>query len=130
VGPYQTSPVVVDDDNQVLVPLLVGGLIDPDAPCTLEAPLAARGLQVGADAGADLADGVSPRRRWPDPRAARHTTQSLKSRVKRDLGLAQGIASTRTPCSGQATHLVAYSRKHVDRARSIALHDRGLGDLS
>ena len=36
VGPYQPSPVVVDNDNQVLVALLVGGLIDPDAPCTLE----------------------------------------------------------------------------------------------
>ena len=112
MGPYQTSPVVVDDDNQVLVALLVGGLIDPDAPCTLEAPLAARGLQVGAD----LAERVSLHARELRDGAGRiravpgHATHSLKSRVKRDLGLAQGTASTRTPCSGQATRLVAYSR--------------------
>ena len=81
VGPYQPSPVVVDNDNQVLVVLLVGGLIDPDAPCALEAPLAARGLQIGVDARAHLTERVplharAPRQCWPDPCSARHATHS------------------------------------------------------
>ena len=75
---------------------------------------AACGLQVGADAGAHLAERVPLHARELRDGAGRicvrHATYSLKSRVKRDLGLAQGTASTRTPCSGQATRLVAYSR--------------------
>lgn len=63
-------------------------------------------------------------------RTARHATQSSKSRVNRDLCLAHGTDSTSTPCSGQETRRVLYSRKHIDLARSMARHDLGPGGLS
>lgn len=63
-------------------------------------------------------------------RTARQATQPSKSRVNRDPRRAHGTDSTSTPCSGQETRRGLYSRKHVDLARSIARHSRGLGDLS
>jgi hypothetical protein len=55
-SPHQAPAVVVDDDNQVAVAPLVGDLIDPDATEAVEA--VDLGVDVGADAGHDGADGA------------------------------------------------------------------------
>ena len=58
VRPYEAAAVVVDDDGEVLLALLVGGLVDADAPRPVEPSAPAGGLELGVDAGADAADRV------------------------------------------------------------------------
>ena len=53
-GPHQTSGVVIDHDNQIAVPALVGDLIDPDPTQTIEA--IDSGFDVVIDSGDDRAD--------------------------------------------------------------------------
>ena len=53
---------------------------------------------------------------------ARHATQSSKSRACLDPCLAHGTRSTRTPCSGHVTLAGPYPGKHLDLAKSMALH--------
>jgi hypothetical protein len=57
-GPHQPAGVVVDHDHQVLVPALVGDLIDPDPLEPLE-PVDA-GVDVGHDPGDDVAHRAPP----------------------------------------------------------------------
>jgi hypothetical protein len=55
-GPHQVTAVVVDDDDQVAVPALVGDLIDPDPSQALE-PID-RHVDLRVHAGHDCADGA------------------------------------------------------------------------
>lgn len=76
---------------------------------------AASRIQAREDPRADAADRVpldaaSSATALTVQRTARQATQSSKSRVKREPGLAQGTDSTRTPCSGHATRLTRCSR--------------------
>ena len=54
-GPHQRAGVVVDDDDQVAVPALVGDLVDPDPAQPIEA--VHDGVDIGVDPGDDRPDG-------------------------------------------------------------------------
>jgi hypothetical protein len=55
-GPHQPAGVVIDNDDQVAVPALVGDLVDPDPAQPVE-PVDAS-VDVGVDAGDDRPDGA------------------------------------------------------------------------